>query len=422
MFKLFEKCRILLVLISFFLIIYFVLLMVKPKIKLKNDNIILEYGEEYVEDGYKATYFGFDISDKISIKSNLNINKLGKYKIVYSYKTPFNKSSKTKNIEVVDTTIPKISISKESIFLTLNEDLVLPEYSAFDNYDGNITDQVKITNNVNSKIEGEYEILFEVIDSSNNKAIVKLPVMVKKDNAKSVPIIAYHHFMSKEERQKYAPYDKYIMDTELFEKELKYLKDNGYNSITLDDFYKWYTGQIPLTNKDFVLTIDDGNISSYIYAMPLIEKYGFNAIIFVITNRIKAEEQVWDPQNNKFLDQIKIDDIIKNHKSIALESHTDGLHMQSNGNALIHISSDEVVLNDFIESKKKINANYLAFPYGANSSSSAFLLKKAGYKMAFGFGGVNNRKAMKSDDQYFIPRININSEVTLDQFIRFMEV
>ncbi len=74
-----------------------------------------------------------------------------------------------------------------------NQKYVEPGFSAIDNLDGNITNKVKVTNNVMVTKKGEYEIIYEVKDENNNKSRAKRKVIVnaKKEEKKEVtqPVI-----------------------------------------------------------------------------------------------------------------------------------------------------------------------------------------------------------------------------------------
>ena len=53
-------------------------------------------------------------------------------------------------------------------------------YEALDNYDGDITSKVEITNNINLSEPGVYDVIYSVTDSSGNKASVTRKVSVNK--------------------------------------------------------------------------------------------------------------------------------------------------------------------------------------------------------------------------------------------------
>ena len=418
----FSKLIIVLITVSV-LLIGLIYLLVPPKLILKgNSNVEIEYSNKYVEEGYSAVFAGKDVSSYVEISSNINYNKLGSYEIKYVVKDKLGilKNVKKRKVTIVDTEPPKIKLNDNDKLLYLGEEYKEPGFTAVDNYDGNITNKVEIENNIDNKTEGTYEVKYRVLDSANNENIVIRNVTVSSNNVDSIPIFTYHGFMSDEEKNKYATNDKYTMSVSSFEEQLKYLKENGYNTITLDDFYKWYTNQIALTEKDVLIVMDDGHLSQYKYAIPLVEKYGFTATIFVITGRIKNEDQIWDPSINKYFSDYIIKDIKENHRTIYLASHTHYLHSTINGSCAMLSKTQDEIYNDIVMSKDIIDSEYLAYPFGCHTNASNEALKKANYKMAFDFSA--DARATKNDNIYEIKRININADTTMQKFRKWLEV
>ena len=79
------------------------------------------------------------------------------------------------------------------------------------------------------------------------------------------------------------------------------LKELGFVTIRLNSLEKYLQGKINLPAKAVVLTFDDGLKSVYRYAYPLLKEYGFSATLFVITSRIQAKPQDWEPDTLQFL-------------------------------------------------------------------------------------------------------------------------
>ena len=118
----------------------------------------------------------------VSIKNNINTNKLGIYSVIYELKYKGIKIKKVRRVKVVDTHCPNIKLNgtnEKNIFL--NEKYVEDGYIAIDNYDGNITDKVSISSNLKNEV-GKYEIVYTVKDSSNNSCSVKRKVNVIENN------------------------------------------------------------------------------------------------------------------------------------------------------------------------------------------------------------------------------------------------
>ncbi len=81
-----------------------------------------------------------------------------------------------------------------------------------------------------------------------------------------------------------------------FESHLKYLKENGYQAITLDALLDFLTTGKPLPEKPVILTFDDGYVDNYANAFPLLQKYGMIGHFFIITdfvNEKRAEYMTW---------------------------------------------------------------------------------------------------------------------------------
>lgn len=71
-----------------------------------------------------------------------------------------------------------------------------------------------------------------------------------------------------------------------FEEQLKYLTHNGYRTLYGAEFQLAISGEIAIPPKSVVLTFDDGRASLWSVAFPLLQKYGFCAISFIIPGLI----------------------------------------------------------------------------------------------------------------------------------------
>jgi len=101
-------------------------------------------------------------------------------------------------------------------------------------------------------------------------AIIGYPdfVYAKHDNFElnGIPVFLYH-----------------TIDAEVFESHLIYLKENNYQTLDVNEFYKILTRNDEQKSKKLVLlTIDDARSSVWRYAYPLLKKYQMHATVFVI--------------------------------------------------------------------------------------------------------------------------------------------
>lgn len=387
----------------------------KLSIKLNGDkNITLKLDDEYKELGAKASFRSKSLTNNIKLKGNVDTKKIGVYKITYIIKKENLIKELVRTINVIDDINPVITLTGDSkISLTVGDDYKEPGYIANDNYDGDITDKVVVTNNIDKNKKGNYEVIYKVSDTSNNSFEVKREVEYKEkvkllpsndSTATRIAVLNYHFFYDE-------AYEKgnqsIFISTKKFEEQLKYLKDNNYKTLTMEEFRAWMYGEIDLPKRSVLLTVDDGAAGTGFHngnkLIPLLEKYDVNATLFLITGW-------WDKSNYQ-------------SKNLGLESHTNDMHTEglckgvTRGAKMLCLSNEDV-LKDLNASVSILNSNRaFAYPFYAYSDNAIELLKQVGFKLAF-IGG--NVKATRNSNKYKIPRYPIQKGITLQEFINMI--
>lgn len=155
---------------------------------LKGDStIIVNYGDTYKDEGFVAKLYKKDVSDLVKVKGKINFKKIGTYKISYKLKIDYLNIEKVliRKIKVVDAVPPELTIaSDETVYIDENGEYVQPTYSASDNYDGDITNKVKVEGTVDVSKVGDYKQTYTVSDSSKNetKKVITVSVQEKFKN------------------------------------------------------------------------------------------------------------------------------------------------------------------------------------------------------------------------------------------------
>ena len=146
------------------------------------NNITIEVGAEYEDIGATLTVDTMDKTNEIMIDdSKLNTDVLGESSIKYYYLLDKKEYSVTRTIIVVDTTNPEIKLNgNDSITILKGEEYSELGCTANDNYDGDITDKIEITSNLDNNKVGEYTITYNITDTSNNNASINRIVYVKE--------------------------------------------------------------------------------------------------------------------------------------------------------------------------------------------------------------------------------------------------
>lgn len=373
---------------------------------IQEQKLTIPVTQSYQEKGAKANFRGIDISDKIIKKGSVDTTKIGDYVVEYEINYKHKSKSLKRMVSIVDQEAPVIQLyGLETVSIFEGTNFEDPGAVASDNYDGDITNKIVKDGSIDSSKPGIYRITYSVVDSSGNKASTTRTVEVKKKPTSSpgIAVLNYHFFYSNSERCG----EGNCLNTTKFEEQLRYLKEHGYKTVTMNEFVNWMYGEIELPKKSVLLTIDDGAMGTGRQngnkLIPLLEKYQLHATLFLITGW-------WN---------------IDNYRSpyLDIESHTHDMHNENfckgvTRGARMLCSSHDVALADL---KKSIaitkSTQALCYPFYAYNASSIELAKEAGFKLAFAGGGY---KATRNSNRYAVPRIAIHSNITMDTFIQYV--
>ena len=170
-----------------YLVIALILLVINnysyPELKLLGKKEInLSLNEKYIDPGYKIV--PNNKKYKVVIDNNIDENKTGSYEVKYSLQVKNKIINKVRKVNVIDNISPEITLKgSDNIKLYESSDYEEPGFIAFDNYDGDITKNVIVQNDIKEEI-GDYKITYIVEDSSGNKSMVtrNVKILDKKKN------------------------------------------------------------------------------------------------------------------------------------------------------------------------------------------------------------------------------------------------
>jgi peptidoglycan/xylan/chitin deacetylase (PgdA/CDA1 family) len=104
-----------------------------------------------------------------------------------------------------------------------------------------------------------------------------------------IPILMYHYVRTVND-----PADQVGINLsvrpELFDAQMRYLAENGYTTLTMQEVHAILNGQKTLPAKPIALTFDDGYRDFYTNAWPILNKYGLKATNYVVTDFIGWEQ------------------------------------------------------------------------------------------------------------------------------------
>jgi peptidoglycan/xylan/chitin deacetylase (PgdA/CDA1 family) len=170
-----------------------------------------------------------------------------------------------------------------------------------------------------------------------------------------------------------------IVAPDAFEAQLDYLKRNDYRVIRLVDLPDFLEGRRPLPKRAVVITFDDGHISSYQYAFPLLRKYGFHATYYLYTDFLGARDALNWAQIREMHESGLIDFQAhsKTHSNLMLKG-TEESEQRYRDRLDVEIRQPR----DLIQRNLATRVTQYAYPYGdANETVLERLTQAGNYKL-----------------------------------------
>ena len=162
-----------------------------PTISVLGDNpLTVEVGAAFSDPG--VTVYDQDGSSTYTTTGTVDTNVLGAYSLTYTaVDNSGNQATATRTVNVVDTTAPVITLTGDSqVNLEVGSTYTDAGATASDNYDGDISSQIVVVNNVDVNTLGSYTVTYSVSDSSSNAAsAVTRTVNVVDQTAPTITIL-----------------------------------------------------------------------------------------------------------------------------------------------------------------------------------------------------------------------------------------
>lgn len=359
---------------------------------IKFNNQLLEIDNKYIKETKKVNNGTY--TDSIVVLKLVNY-KEEQLKIISDYKTITLEQYKMWKNNKIELDI------KSLLLITDKEDELFNKYNLITNksdLEFLDTDEVSTKDKLNSyKV---YEIDNETLNKMLNKEKIE-HIVIPTYSEISVPVLNYHFFYNASGGEVCG--ETICLDTAKFEEHLKYLKDNNFKTLTMQEFVDWYYGKIEIPEKSVLLTIDDGAMgTSKINGnklIPLLEKYDLHATLFLVTSW-------WKPEDYK-------------SNNLDVESHSYDLHkVGSCGTHNLRCLNYDELYSDLKQSFDIVGSyKSFCYPFYVHNNISTQVLSNLGVKVAFGGGNMN---VTRSSYKYYLPRYVIYSNITVPQFINMV--
>ncbi|MES0488744.1 MAG: polysaccharide deacetylase family protein [Leptospirales bacterium] len=218
---------------------------------------------------------------------------------------------------------------------------------------------------------------------------------------KGVPVLAYHQIVSdKWAAQRNNPY---VLGVGNFKKQIQWLKEEGYTTITLKTLNEFIAGEKAVyPEKPVVITFDDGTKGFTRYANDILKNAGFKAALFIFPNAMGKDKN--------YLNWAELEKIKKEGHEIEAHGYT---------HPLLTRMSLKQQLEEFkkaksaIKNKLGVDAKWMAYPFGVYNEHTVKALEDTGYTGAFTVYEGDNRQGQNS---FFLNRYLVLHGQTMQTF------
>jgi peptidoglycan/xylan/chitin deacetylase (PgdA/CDA1 family) len=196
------------------------------------------------------------------------------------------------------------------------------------------------------------------------------------DLSSQVIVLCYHRFEDK-------PKDSLAIKPSEFEVQMQILKDNGITVIPMADFLAWRRGEKGIPPKSAIVSIDDGYISGYSVAWPILKKFGYPFTMFIYMDYVKGgpksggQSISWEQLAEMRDAGVDIQSHTVSHSALNArkgkteEQYRDWLKNEIAGS------------KETLEQKLGIQVKAFAYPYGLHNEAVRETVKQAGYEAGF---------------------------------------
>ncbi|MDP2859156.1 MAG: polysaccharide deacetylase family protein [Bacillota bacterium] len=228
-----------------------------------------------------------------------------------------------------------------------------------------------------------------------------------------IPVLMYHQLAPRP--VSICARHNVLVTPEVFERQMQYLEENGYTTITCRQLAAYLHEGEALPPRPVLITFDDGWRSSFLHAFPVLKRHRMKATVFLITAMVGKVENLNDPVQavaglGAYLSWDEVSEMAESGL-VRFESHTHNLHFaDKRRRAGMDVVSREYLLEDLQESIRLIEhaTGYrpvaLAYPYGHYRKSYKDSLEKAGIRLGF---TTRSGEAHFGDDPYALRRVTI---------------
>ena len=221
-----------------------------------------------------------------------------------------------------------------------------------------------------------------------------------------VPVLMYHYISVPPPGSDAIRLDLSVTP-ENFTRQMDWLKQKGFTSISPDDLINALQRGTRLPAHPVLITFDDGYIDAYTNAFPILKSFDFKGTFFLITNYV-------DHGYNAYVSWEQAKEMAR--AGMSIENHS-RQHLDMRNRSRDWLDNEILDSIQDIQDKIGIRPKIFCYPSGLYDSATIQAAKADGVVLAF---TTHDGTYMTSDGTYRLPRVRIHGSTTLSEFASLM--
>jgi peptidoglycan/xylan/chitin deacetylase (PgdA/CDA1 family) len=219
-----------------------------------------------------------------------------------------------------------------------------------------------------------------------------------------VPILMYHSVAVESTPR----FRSFVVHPDEFAEQMAYLDANGYHPTTAAKIAEARSSDASLPPNSIVLTFDDAYADFHANALPVLQKYGFPATIYVPTAYVGATAR-WlkssGEQDRALLSWQALYEIATEGIEIASHSHS---HLQLDREPDVVVRDELHRSRCLLEDSIGLPIKGFAYPFGYWGRAARAAVADTGYRYAC---AVSELITTPSDNSFALPRLSVNAGI-----------
>jgi len=246
-----------------------------------------------------------------------------------------------------------------------------------------------------------------------------------------LPVLTYHHITEESTKGSEISIDR-------FREHMRILREAGYSAVSLEQVRDYVLLGIELPELPVLITFDDGYMSNYTEAFPILSDYGFHAAIFIIG--VSFGKETYKDTGEEITPHFGYAEALEMAKSglVTIQSHSFDLHHaveydvpfrqgvlimdgESEQDYIDLFRNDYALMQELLKDFGDVYA--FSYPYGRISVMSSILLRELGVQMTFSVNeGINTLVKGLPQSLLELKRFSITDDIAGDKLLRMISL